>query len=97
MLALITLLPVTNLGYQMALDMALSGGVETILLTFYYIAWAVCLLGTAYFGIFVFRTTLAYLTEGMKRPHKRTSSGRLIVALTSVALALRSSRYCWYG
>jgi len=70
-ISFILMLPATNLMYQMAQAVAVSGNVVSMVETVYYIAWVIFLVGTAYFGIFVFRTTLEYLAESTKRPYKR--------------------------
>lgn len=70
-LAFIAMMPVTNLGMEIAVDATMSADVITNMSTIYYIVWVVFLVGTAYFGIFVFRTTLEYLAGSDKRPFKR--------------------------
>ena len=77
-LASITLLPFVNTIYQLARDISLSSGVVAMMMTTYYISWAVMAVTTFYFSIYILRTTLTWLGDTVKT---KSPKGRRIEKL----------------
>jgi nucleoside recognition membrane protein YjiH len=69
-IGVILMVPTQNLLLEIAIDATMSADVKTTLDTIYFMVWIIMIITSAYFMIYVFRTSLEFLASNV-RPFKR--------------------------
>ena len=78
-MSIIALLPVIQIGIEIAESAAMSADVQSMLEIVFYMAGFVMIISSFYFGLYVFRTVLAWFGDSvkLKQPKERRRIDKL--------------------